>query len=341
MENKPFFENNRRYLHNLVPLSGPFSVNVEVSSICNIKCKYCLHSVEQKMNSLGNMSLTVFTEIVSQMKKFQNKLEKLVINGVGEPLCNPVLPEMLSIAKQSNISKKIEFFTNGTLLTPEVSRAIINAGVDRIKISLQGLNDEKYEKVCGKAINFNMLFDNIAYLASIKGNTELFIKIIDLGLDDNYDLFLKQFSFADCLYVEHVQPWFTEVDYSDMYKESGEQSVNNKYGLAITPPSICPVPFYRFYIDVCGNVFYCYSIRQPAPILNCLEVPLLSIWNGIQRNSFLCSMLKYGRSCSSVCEKCTMMCDSAFSEYDRLDGYAEGLLNHFNKNYSEGRINEI
>lgn len=333
-KNEIFYDTDRRALHSVLPLMGPFSANIEVSSICNINCKYCLHSLGakevQKVHPLKNMDVSLFENIMEQFKMFPQQLEKLVINGVGEPLCNPKFPEILSIAKLSKASKKVEFFTNGTLLTRSLSHEIVKTGVDRIKISLQGLNSKVYKDVCGKEIDYQELYDNISYLASIKGNTELFIKIIDIGVNGDSQHFFEQFSFADRLFIEHVEPWFDEVDYKDIYhSDRDRETISNKYGKTVRVPQVCPVPFYRVYIDVEGNVFYCYSIRRPAEILNCTEQPLLSIWNSAQRNSFLTSMLRNGRSCNEVCNRCTMMCDAAFNEQDNLDDYCEDILHRF------------
>lgn len=329
-----FYDAERRPLQSVLPLSGPFSANVEISSACNINCRYCLHSLGakevQKIHPIRNMEKDTFKDILKQFGMFPEPLKKLVINGVGEPLCNPNFPEILSLAKTSGVSETVEFFTNGTLLIKELSERIVETGVDRIKISLQGLNSETYKSVCGREISYKSLYENIQYLATIKGNTELFIKIIDIGVNGNEEDFYKQYSFADRLFIEHVEPWFDEVDYGSMC-QSGEdkKTVRNKYGEEVKVHRICPVPFYRLYIDVNGNVFYCYSIRKPAPILNCTTQSLLSIWNSSQRNDFLISMLRDGRDRNEVCRECTMMCDAAFDERDNLDAYSNELLQRF------------
>ena len=98
----------------------------------------------------------------------------MVINGVGEPLLNPNFCEILSIAKRSGVADFVEFFTNGTLLTPQLSKDIAQTGVDRVKISLQGLNDEKYKQVCGK---------NISYKETIKSLVKRDLKICLLTIE--------------------------------------------------------------------------------------------------------------------------------------------------------------
>ncbi len=334
-EKSAFYESQRQELHQILPLDSPLSANVEVSSLCNIRCKYCRHSLGpsevKKIQSLHNMDLSLFTSIVKQFEEFPHKIKKLVINGVGEPLCNPDFPKMLAIAKQSKAIEKVEFFTNATLLTPELSQEIIQTGVDRIKISLQGLSSEKYREICGVDIDYISLYKNIQYLASIRQKTELFIKIIDIGLEDNFQLFLSEYFFADKLFMEYVQPWFAEINYEKLIQpvKSKTKTRTNKYGKDVNIPKVCPIPFYRLYINADGDVYYCYSIRRPAPVFNCRERSIMEIWKSEQRRDFLRSMLRKERKSNEVCCNCTMMCDAAFSEKDNLDLYTNNLLKRF------------
>ena len=39
-----FWDKNRERLADVVPLDTPFMINIEPSSACNLKCKYCGHS---------------------------------------------------------------------------------------------------------------------------------------------------------------------------------------------------------------------------------------------------------------------------------------------------------
>ena len=297
---KIFFDENRSYLKDLIPLDSPFSMNVEVSSYCNIQCKYCSHSVSH--NSGKNMSIEQFDTLLSQIARFPKKLKKLVINGVGEPLCNPDFPLILKKAVQSHVADKVEFFTNATLLTDDLSRKIIESGVDRIKISLQGLTSSKYYEICNRNIDFEKLYQNIQYLNSLKQGTEIFIKIINIALDSSNNRkedFFSLFSFTDRLAIENVQPWFKNVSYDYI------SDTHNKYGVCVPQILVCPVPFYRLYIDVLGNAHFCYSIRKPTVVQNCFETDLINIWNGEVRTNFLKNMLFHGRSFFEECKTCT------------------------------------
>lgn len=326
-----FFNNERVYLHTVLPLDTPFSINIEVSSICNIKCKYCIHSLEkEKLNRVQNlnvMSMDLFVKIIDQLKKFPKKIKTLCINGVGEPLCNNKFVEMLEYAKKSNVSEKIEFFTNGILLNNDLADRISNANIDRVKISLQGLSTNKYKEVCGKDIEYSKLYNQIKYFATVKGSCELFVKIIDIGLDGDYDKFIKEYeTIADKIYVENTVEMFNEIDYKDIIYRT-DIKTKNKYGINFIINKICPLPFYRMYIDVDGDVSFCYTIRNPVERENIKEKSLQDIWNGEKHNKFLIQMLKETKDFNKVCRDCNLMGDTAFSKYDNIDNFSDEILN--------------
>jgi MoaA/NifB/PqqE/SkfB family radical SAM enzyme len=325
MSKEIFFDKKRQYLHEILPLDTPFSVNIEPSSLCNIKCRYCIHSTSQEhikeINpTRRNMDIRIFQNIIRQLEKFPSRLKTLVVNGVGEPMCNPYFVNFLNIAKSANIAERIEFFTNGTLLTPEISTKLITSGVDRIKISLQGVNMEQYKKVCGCAIDFDKLYENIKYLSSVKDKVELVIKIINIGLNDknDYNKFLFLFEpICDKISVECVSPFFDAIDYREMLKNAGggvkELQINMV--LKLKKNAVCPIPFYRLYINVLGDVFFCYTCRRPAGPYNCLG-----------QEDFLRTMLRKKREGILTCSNCTMLYDAAFSEYDNIDLWADKIL---------------
>ena len=106
-----FFDKNRVYLKDVLPLDTPFSINIEISSLCNIHCKYCIHSLKEnelkKVHKLSVMQMETFIKIIDQLKEFPQKIKTLCINGVGEPLCNKNFIDMITYAKQSKGKNRI------------------------------------------------------------------------------------------------------------------------------------------------------------------------------------------------------------------------------------------
>ena len=72
---------------------------------------------------------------------------------------------MVEYIKKSKVTEIIEVFTNGSMLNPKLNKEIIDAGLDIINVSLQGLTSERYKEVAG--IKINMEDMNPEYCPSV------------------------------------------------------------------------------------------------------------------------------------------------------------------------------
>ena len=115
VETASWRDKNRTWLKDVVPLDTPFTVVIETTATCNIKCVYCPHSVR---NFGGTMSMALYKKIIDDIKGFPQRLKKLDLFCFGEPLCDPDFAKKISIAKEANITDNIAFLTNGLLITP-------------------------------------------------------------------------------------------------------------------------------------------------------------------------------------------------------------------------------
>lgn len=91
---------------------------------CNLRCPYC-YNVElvlpQSTETPANSGLCSLGELFSHLEKRRNVLTGLVVSG-GEPLVNPLTPEIIKKAK--SLGYKIKLDTNGTL--PEKLEQLLN-----------------------------------------------------------------------------------------------------------------------------------------------------------------------------------------------------------------------
>ena len=129
-------------------LKKPFYVHFYVTRQCNLKCRMCN---VWKNKDKKNLSL-------EEIKIAANKIKKLgashvVITG-GEPLIRKDLPQIISIFSKLNISTRLQ--TNGLLLTEDKLNKLIESGLGDITISLDTLDDEKQDYICGlKNVNIS------------------------------------------------------------------------------------------------------------------------------------------------------------------------------------------
>jgi radical SAM protein with 4Fe4S-binding SPASM domain len=90
------------------------------------------------------MSWELFTSIVDQLPE----IERAVLHGVGEPMLVKALPSMVRYLKDRGTY--VLFNTNGTVLNERNGRALIAAGLDELRVSLDAANAKSYLAIRGK-----------------------------------------------------------------------------------------------------------------------------------------------------------------------------------------------
>ncbi len=126
-------------------MKNPYLI-YEITHQCNCKCMYC-YNVWQDDTAYPKKELS-FLEI---QKLFDNLLseispEKIVLTG-GEPLLHPDIIEIVCYLKNKNI--KVGIASNGTLLTEDKIKRLIDSGISFFGVSLDTLDPKKYELITG------------------------------------------------------------------------------------------------------------------------------------------------------------------------------------------------
>lgn len=326
-------------LHKKLPLETPFSVHIFPVHLCNFKCKYCLHSLSNKeLKAKGFkkeiMSFETYKKAIDDIAQYENKLKALIFAGHGEPLLHPNICEMVKYAKDNKISNRIEITTNASLLTPEMSDRLIDAGIDRLKISIQGTTEKKYKEVSNFNLDYDKFLSNLKYFYDNKTHTEVYIKIIDIALNDKNDTkkFKEMFiQVADYVNIEYAIPFINELN---------ESAYNNKEFYKckqgnLEKSQICSMPFYMQVIAPNGDVLPCCSSDIPIILGNVHKNSLKLIWNGKIQNNFLKMMLK-DKNKNPVCRVCCVP-EYGLQKGDYLDKYKEKLLEKYNEMYNESK----
>lgn len=330
-EIKPIYGTQRTRLATAIPLDTPYSIYVFPSTYCNFKCVYCAHMfppeiIKEKYGlERNNMSLDTFKETIAQIAEFPQPIRLLSLTGQGEPLMNKNIAEMVSIAKAANVAERIEIISNGRLLSKKMAGNLIDAGLDTLRISLQGLNSKKYQDIGGVKVDFDEFHANIRYFYQNKRNTELFVKIMDVTLDPGEEvLFYEKFGdCADRMYVERMLPAYAGVTLTD-----GMQVDYDRYGRKITHRKVCPLAFYMLGVFPEGDVEPCDTIYKPIILGNVHNKRLVDMWRGDELRQFRTQHLRGERHDNPKCANCNAPDDVAHLE-DILDDEAEELICRF------------
>ncbi|GAU75654.1 radical SAM/SPASM domain-containing protein [Fusibacter sp. 3D3] len=335
----PLYGLERTKLAEAVPLETPFSIFVFPTTFCNFRCNYCGHSMGlSKMKNLydfepQHMEMSVYLKVIEQLKAFPSKLKLLSLTGHGEPLLNPKIADMVKIAKESNVAERIEIISNGSLLNKEVADALIDAKLDTLKISLQGMSDKSYLKTCGTEISFEKLIYNLNYYYSHKQQGKLFVKIMDIALDEGEEvLFYNTFeNSSDRMFIEKVRPVYSGVNY-----DLELTTTMDRYGNIHKNRNVCPLPFFMLGIFPNGDVEPCDTIYKPVILGNVKEHSLIEMWNGDILKEFQLSHLLLKRSENSKCATCCAPNDVSHDE-DDLDFDAFNLSKIWEHQLLNGR----
>ncbi len=117
----------------------PREVQLEITGACNLSCRMCLVRYRRK---LGRHEGAMDPECVGRMLDGMPGLERLTLQGLGEPLLAPRLEEMVAAASARGV--RVGFNTNGTLLTADRVRSLADAGLSWLHVSVDGARPDTY-----------------------------------------------------------------------------------------------------------------------------------------------------------------------------------------------------
>jgi len=121
----------------------PALLQIETTTRCNMRCAMCVKSAAGCRIPETHMPMELFTRIESALPHCKG----LVLNGIGEPLMHPQLPEMAAFAREHLPRDAwMGFQSNGLLLTPPLARRLVQAGVDTVCLSVDALAPDSADK---------------------------------------------------------------------------------------------------------------------------------------------------------------------------------------------------
>jgi MoaA/NifB/PqqE/SkfB family radical SAM enzyme len=147
----------------------PRMLILQVSSYCNFSCRMCQRRNKvsrRQITGLGEgfMSLELIEKLIEESKEYKSFLGFLFAI-FGEPLMHPDILEIVRMIKKAGL--KVQITTNASLLDKELSTNLIEAGLDKIKISFQGTTPEEYAFWRNKPL-FDVIKNNTIRLLEIR-----------------------------------------------------------------------------------------------------------------------------------------------------------------------------
>lgn len=308
---------------------GPIYVQVEPTIVCNLACSFCINP--ELNRSVRFMSAEQFETILDQIPS----LEKVSLVGIGEPLLNKDLMDMVRAAKARRMN--VGFTTNGTIMPPRIIEEICDIRPDWLNISLDGATKATFEGIRLGA-DFDAILKNVERLMGAMdeaARTEVAIWFV--GLNENIHELPALVRLVDGLGIRNLnvqsvhfwghESWreknepqsiLTQLERAGTFFEEARREATSR-GVSLEVCNLpdpqlgrqCQWPWRACYITAEGFITPC-CIQGSDPTVinfgNIFEQPFEEIWNSPAYQDFRRKLKS--PDIPKICEGCTSYYDT-------------------------------
>ena len=219
------------------------------------------------------------------------------LNSDGEPLLDKKIAERIRKLKDIGM-KHVNISTNAQLLTKERAQELLEAGLDDIRISLDGFTKETFEKV-RKGLNYDMVKENVlidhvtASGVTVEINTkeENVLNLIEMRncMDSEMEIRIRMVELEEnkAEREDWLAYWKSKVKDTDkvqlmpMHTWSGKIAEEEQERIIFYADKPCISVFSSFTINYDGTVQLCDSdIEQQVVLGNIINASVREIWQG-------------------------------------------------------------
>lgn len=131
----------QRSLHTERVRGMPYRYYLDPINICNLHCPLCPTGLGILGRPRGRFNLEAFRCIIDQIAPYAYTVE---LYNWGEPFLHPNIAEMIRYAHRRRIAVRLS--SNMNYFSPELAQAVVEAGLDRLIVSLDGSSQETYAR---------------------------------------------------------------------------------------------------------------------------------------------------------------------------------------------------
>lgn len=265
----------------------PEIVQIEATNICNAKCVFCPR--DEMDRAQGIMPMELFRKVADECAALG--ITHVRLHNYGEAFVDRQLVEKIRYAKQIGI-QEVGLISNGSLITEDVARGMIEAGLDAINISLDAAGKEVFEttRVGLKYDKVMAAIERILRIRAELGRTrpKLILSFVRQDNSDEEQAFIERWrARADKVHVTDLHNWA-----GTLHTES---SVN--------------FPCYRQWLTFTvlwdGRVSLCCADFDGREVLGDLRTSTIAeIWNNERYRAVRRAQLEHGGP--SICQSCDL-----------------------------------
>jgi len=302
----------------------PLLVDLELSTLCNLRCPMCYtitDEFKQKINA-GLMDFDLFTKIIDEICK---DVPAIRLSLRGEPTIHPKFIECIAYAKKKGIHE-VSTLTNGSTLTADYFNKMLDAGIDWLTISVDGL-DEIYEGI-RKPLKFSETLNKLKNIQKIKNERGVHRPVIKIqaiwpSIKESPEKFYNTFSpYVDLIAFNPL------IDY-----------LGNDNDISYESNFSCCQLYQRMVVGADGRVMACSNDEEGTIIVgDAKNETIHDIWHG----EAIARMRDIHRSQDGfmqvpVCSKCYLPRETEDSEIAHVNGREFTIRNYVNRKQQIGQ----
>lgn len=301
----------------------PTFVSIEPANYCQLRCPECpvgQRSAKDAAHKAQNMTWDTYERILSQV---QTAAHTILFYFQGEPLLNPLLPKMISCAREKQLFTIVS--TNAQALTHSMAEELVKSGLNRIIVSIDGFSEESYAayRVGGSLHN---ALEGLRYLREAKTRHQssicIELQVLRLRSNEHEWQWIRQnyrklgatrlvFKTAQLYDYQHGHPLMpTDERYSRYKKRTDgtyylQRSRTSNLALSLFHQSPCYRLWSGCVITTAGEVLpCCYDKEHRHSLGNITTQSLSAIFHSTQAHAFRLQVLSSKNTSPQICLNC-------------------------------------
>jgi len=284
----------------------PVSVSAELTNNCNLNCPECSSGSGQMRRQHGYMDIDLFRKAVNELKPY---LYNINLYFQGEPMLHPLFFSFIESCRgiHSTVS------TNGHFLSPDNSERIVNSGLSRLIVSVDGADQETYS-----AYRINGSLENVLeglrsvsdaksrYHSPLKLEIQLLVNRLNEDQVPRVSSMAKKLGAVLTLKsMQVINKENTGIWLPEERKYRRYEMINDEYVGKNKMPRRCARLWFNPVITWDGKVIPCCFDKDAEHVMGDLnQESFREIWNGPRYRVFRKAILT-DRSMVEICRNCT------------------------------------
>ena len=284
----------------------PEIFQIENTNLCNAKCIMCPHTIMKRKGKI--MGFEEFKRIINQVMEAY-PIKRFTITGFGEPTIDKGVIQKIEYVNKNYPSVNLELYTNGGLLTKELTEKLLKTNITKITFSINGTR-KNYEKIVG--ISYEKTKQNVLYFLKRKKelNSKVMTNVSAMILKENKED-IKEF----------LKFWEPLSDSVRVYAPSNWAGKLKNLAVINNPPFKkkrwpCLALWKNITVDVDGNIIMCCrDYESKVKFGNLLKENIKEIRKSKKFQELLKKQLGFNFN-TPICSTCDNSFDSSLDWWD-------------------------